>query len=50
MAIADIFIRIVTKGSELAKRQMTWLKSWQNVTWLQSDDKENLHHILSSLS
>ena len=32
MAIADIFIRIVTKGSELAKRQMNDLGNSSNKT------------------
>lgn len=48
------FDEMVYRGTvatrQLAKRQMTWLKNWQNITWLQSGDKENLHHILSSLS
>jgi tRNA dimethylallyltransferase len=37
---------------QLAKRQLTWLRSWQNLTWLESDAplSENLQAVLSSLS
>lgn len=27
---------------QLAKRQLTWLRSWPNVTWLYSDDEDEL--------
>jgi tRNA dimethylallyltransferase len=46
----EMIFRGVVATRQLAKRQMTWLRSWQNITWLQSGDKENLQHILSSLS
>uniref|UniRef100_A0A486XJ22 tRNA dimethylallyltransferase n=1 Tax=Rheinheimera sp. BAL341 TaxID=1708203 RepID=A0A486XJ22_9GAMM len=37
---------------QLAKRQLTWLRGWENLTWLKSDAAmlENLQAILSSLS
>ena len=37
---------------QLAKRQLTWLRGWENLTWLKSDAamSENLQAILSSLS
>jgi tRNA dimethylallyltransferase len=37
---------------QLAKRQLTWLRSWQDLTWLKSDAplSENLQAVLSSLS
>jgi tRNA dimethylallyltransferase len=41
--------RGVVATRQLAKRQMTWLKSWENLQWLQTGDKENLQHILCSL-
>lgn len=35
---------------QLAKRQMTWLNGWPDVTWLTTGDKKNLQVLLSSLS
>ncbi|WP_369796911.1 tRNA (adenosine(37)-N6)-dimethylallyltransferase MiaA, partial [Arsukibacterium sp. MJ3] len=37
---------------QLAKRQLTWLRGWPNVTWLKSEVAlaENLQAVLSSLS
>ena len=37
---------------QLAKRQLTWLRGWQGVTWLDSEAamSENLQAVLSSLS
>ncbi len=46
----EMIYRGIVATRQLAKRQMTWLKNWENVTWLRSEDKENLQHILSSLS
>jgi tRNA dimethylallyltransferase len=46
----EMIYRGVVATRQLAKRQMTWLKSWQNMTWLHTGDKKNLQHILSSLS
>lgn len=34
---------------QLAKRQFTWLKGWQNVNWLDSLAKDNLSKLLSQL-
>lgn len=34
---------------QLAKRQFTWLRSWQNVHWLDSLAKENLSKLLNYL-
>ena len=36
---------------QLAKRQLTWLRSWQNLSWLNADltQQENLQAVLSSL-
>ena len=41
--------RGVVATRQLAKRQMTWLKGWENLRWLRTGDKENLQHILCSL-
>lgn len=37
---------------QLAKRQLTWLRGWQNVNWLKTEAKltENLQAVLTSLS
>jgi tRNA dimethylallyltransferase len=37
---------------QLAKRQLTWLRSWPDLNWLKTEDKqaENLQAILTSLS
>ena len=42
----------VAATRQLAKRQLTWLRSWQNLQWLKSEAKfeENLHAVISSLS
>lgn len=46
----EMIYRGIVATRQLAKRQMTWLKSWPKITWLATEDKENLQHILSSLS
>jgi tRNA dimethylallyltransferase len=35
---------------QLAKRQLTWLRSWQNLQWLHMEDENNLQVILSAVS
>lgn len=35
---------------QLAKRQLTWLRNWKEVTWLETDMQENLQRVLTSLS
>lgn len=46
----EMVYRGVVATRQLAKRQMTWLKGWKNLHWLETGDKENLQQILSSLS
>jgi tRNA dimethylallyltransferase len=46
----EMLFRGVVATRQLAKRQMTWLRGWPNVRWLETGDKENLQHILTSLS
>lgn len=31
---------------QLAKRQLTWLRSWEGVKWLETNDKKNLDEVL----
>lgn len=45
----EMVYRGVVATRQLAKRQMTWLRSWENLRWLKTGDKENLQHILCSL-
>lgn len=46
----DMVFKGVAATRQLAKRQLTWLRGWQNITWLESGDQENLQRVLSSLS
>jgi tRNA dimethylallyltransferase len=48
------FDEMVFKGicatRQLAKRQLTWLRSWQNLRWLDMEDETNLQQVLSAVS
>ena len=46
----EMVFRGVAATRQLAKRQLTWLRGWQNLTWLESGDQENLQRVLTSLS
>jgi tRNA dimethylallyltransferase len=46
----EMVFKGIAATRQLAKRQLTWLRSWPNVTWLNSDDEENLQRVVSSLS
>ncbi|WP_286235952.1 tRNA (adenosine(37)-N6)-dimethylallyltransferase MiaA [Thalassotalea sediminis] len=35
---------------QLAKRQLTWLRNWPSLTWLDMENKNNLQEILNALS
>ncbi|MGP9801977.1 tRNA (adenosine(37)-N6)-dimethylallyltransferase MiaA [Rheinheimera sp. NSM] len=49
---AEMTLRGIAATRQLAKRQLTWLRSWHDLTWLKSDApmSENLQAVLSSLS
>ncbi len=49
---AEMTERGIAATRQLAKRQLTWLRSWPDLTWLSSDAAmaENLQAVLSSLS
>ena len=49
---SDMTERGIAATRQLAKRQLTWLRGWQQLSWLESDAplSENLQAILSSLS
>jgi len=47
----EMIFRGVVATRQLAKRQLTWLRSWQNMTRLDiGNEKENLQRVLNSLS
>ncbi|MBQ4832718.1 tRNA (adenosine(37)-N6)-dimethylallyltransferase MiaA [Pseudoalteromonas sp. MMG010] len=46
----EMVFRGIAATRQLAKRQLTWLRSWPELTWLTTDDEENLHRVVSSLS
>ncbi|WP_457934364.1 tRNA (adenosine(37)-N6)-dimethylallyltransferase MiaA [Pseudoalteromonas sp. SCSIO 43210] len=46
----EMVFRGIAATRQLAKRQLTWLRSWPDVTWLTTGDEENLHRVVSSLS
>ena len=43
----EMVFRGVCATRQLAKRQLTWLRSWQDLHWLTTDDKTNLAQVLS---
>ncbi len=46
----EMVFRGVAATRQLAKRQLTWLRGWDNLTWLESGDGQNLQRVVSSLS
>ena len=46
----EMVFRGIVATRQLAKRQLTWLRGWEDVTWLESGAEENLHRVISSLS
>ncbi|BBN80619.1 tRNA dimethylallyltransferase [Pseudoalteromonas sp. A25] len=40
----------VAATRQLAKRQLTWLRGWPQLTWLETNDQQNLQRVLTSLS
>ncbi len=46
----EMVFRGIAATRQLAKRQLTWLRGWPDLTWLESGDRENLQRIVSSLS
>lgn len=43
----EMIFRGVCATRQLAKRQLTWLRSWQNLHWLTTDDESNLSQVLA---
>ncbi len=46
----EMVFRGICATRQLAKRQLTWLRSWPDLTWLDMEDENNLQHIVSSVS
>ena len=46
----EMIFRGICATRQLAKRQLTWLRSWQNLHWLTTDDKKNLAQVLLLVS
>ena len=46
----EMIFRGVCATRQLAKRQLTWLRSWQGATVLNMENKNNLQQILSTVS
>jgi tRNA dimethylallyltransferase len=42
----DMVFRGVCATRQLAKRQLTWLRSWPELTWLTTNDDSNLQQVL----
>lgn len=45
----EMIFRGVVATRQLAKRQMTWLRGWQDLTWLESGNKDNFELIKAVL-
>ena len=43
----EMVFRGICATRQLAKRQLTWLRSWSGVNWLTMEDKDNLQRVLS---
>nr|WP_252730727.1 tRNA (adenosine(37)-N6)-dimethylallyltransferase MiaA [Colwellia sp. E2M01] len=46
----EMIFRGVCATRQLAKRQLTWLRSWPDLHWLTTDDSTNLKQVLSLLA
>ncbi|AWB68504.1 tRNA (adenosine(37)-N6)-dimethylallyltransferase MiaA [Saccharobesus litoralis] len=46
----EMVFRGIVATRQLAKRQLTWLRSWQELNWLESENKQNLTSILRFFS
>ncbi|MGB0937154.1 MAG: tRNA (adenosine(37)-N6)-dimethylallyltransferase MiaA [Colwellia sp.] len=45
----EMVFKGVCATRQLAKRQLTWLRNWPNLTWLTSEDKNNLSIVLAEV-
>lgn len=45
----EMVFRGICATRQLAKRQLTWLRSWPNLHWLVTDDETNLSQVLAAV-
>jgi tRNA dimethylallyltransferase len=45
----EMIFKGVCATRQLAKRQLTWLRSWPDLHWLTTDDEENLSQVLAAV-
>jgi tRNA dimethylallyltransferase len=41
-SLTEMQNKAVAATRQLAKRQLTWLRSWENLTWLETGDTKNI--------
>lgn len=46
----EMIFRGVCATRQLAKRQLTWLRSWPNLNWLTMEDTDNLQRVVTAVS
>ena len=46
----EMIERGIIATRQLAKRQFTWLRSWEDIEWLDSLSRDNLSHALKRLN
>ncbi|WP_371375912.1 tRNA (adenosine(37)-N6)-dimethylallyltransferase MiaA [Thalassotalea aquiviva] len=46
----EMVFRGICATRQLAKRQLTWLRSWDNLTWLTTNNQSNLEQVLTSIA
>ena len=50
LSFDEMISRAITATRQLAKRQMTWLRSWNKIIWLEEDSANNLEIILDFIN
>ena len=50
LSLDEMVFRAVTATRQLAKRQMTWLRSWNGVIWLEEESDNNLDIVLGTVN
>jgi len=50
LSFDEMIFRAVTATRQLAKRQMTWLRSWNRVIWLEEESGNNLDIVLDTIN
>ena len=50
LSLDEMIFRAVTATRQLAKRQMTWLRSWNRVIWLEEESDNNLDIVLDTIN